>query len=279
MDAVALRGSALAAAAAGVALLLASCTGTTAPDDSPDPAGPSILALGDSIPFNSPDDCPGCTGFLASYAAALSEESGETWLPNNRSRHDGAGTADIVDQLESGDLDDDVALASIVIVSIGLNDQPPYTEAGAPCSAIVNTTQDAIDAVLATTPECLDQQTAVLQDRLAEILAAVRSLGPDADILVIAGYNTWTGWPALESAGAETSAAVTEVIVGALDRWRDAVCEEATAVRGECVDLYGAFNGEGGRTPSAGLLAPDYAHPSQDGNDLIRDLLLEVRPA
>ena len=166
---------------------------------------------------------------------------------------------------------------SIVIVSIGLNDQPPYTEAGAPCSAIVNTDQDAFDAVIATTPECLDEQTAVLQARLAEILSSVRALAPDADILALVGYNTWTGWPTLEAAGPETSAAVTDVIVGTLERWRDAVCEEAAAVDGECVDLFGAFNGPDGRTPSGDLLVPDYAHPSQEGNDLIRDLLLEAR--
>ena len=44
-------------------------------------------------------------------------------------------------------------------------------------------------------------------------------------------------------------------------------------------DLFGAFNGPDGTTPSGSLLAPDYAHPSQEGNDRIRDLLLEVRPA
>lgn len=279
MDAFPARLSAVAAAVAGLALILTACTGTASPDEGTGPAGPSILAIGDSIPFNSPDDCPGCTGFLASYAAALSEESGDTWLPNNQSRHDGAGTADIVDQLESGDLDDDVASASIVIVSIGLNDQPPYVDAGAPCSAIVNTNQDAVDAVLATTPECLDEQTAVLQDRLATILSSIRSLAPDAEILAIAGYNTWTGGETLLAADEATSAAVTDVIVGALERWRDAVCEEATAVRGDCIDLLAAFNGDDGRIPSDGLLAPDYAHPSQEGNDLIRDLLLEARPA
>jgi lysophospholipase L1-like esterase len=238
-----------------------------------------VLAIGDSIPFNSPDDCPGCTGFLDSYAAALSEGSGDEWSTNNSSRHDGAGTAEIVEQLDSGDLDADVAAASVVILSIGLNDQPPYTDAGAPCSAIVNTNEDAFAAVLATTPECLDEQTVVLQARLAEILGSLRALSPDADILAIVGYNTWTGWPTLEAAGPETSAGVTDVIVSMLDRWRDAVCEEATAVRGECVDLFGAFNGADGRTPSDGLLAPDYAHPSQEGNDLIRDLLLDARPA
>jgi lysophospholipase L1-like esterase len=273
------RRAAITAAVAGLGLLFTACSGSAAPDETVVPAGPVILAIGDSIPYNSPNDCPGCTGFVASYAEPLSEQSGEQWLPHNRSRHDGAGTADIVEQLESGDLDDDIAIASIVIVSIGLNDQPPYVEPGAPCSGFVNTEQDAIEGVLATTPECLDEQTAVLRGRLAMILSSVRALAADADILAMVGYNSWTGWSTLEAAGPETSEAVTDVIVGAIERWRDAVCEEAAAVDGECVDLYGAFNGPDGRAPSGGLLAPDYSHPSQEGNDLIRDLLLEVRPA
>jgi lysophospholipase L1-like esterase len=279
MDAIPARRLALVAAMAGFAMILAACTATTPPDETSDPTGPSILAIGDSIPYNSEDDCPGCTGFVESYAAALSEQSGEEYRVNNRSRHDGAGTADIVSQLGAGSLDDHLAEATIVIVSIGLNDQPPYVEPGAPCSATVDTDEQVFDAVVATTPECLDEQTAVMRGRLAEILSSVRELAPDADILALVGYNTWTGWPTLEAAGPETSAAVTEVIVGALDRWRDAVCEEAAAVDGECVDLYGAFNGPDGRTPSGGLLVSDYAHPSQEGNDLIRDLLLGARGA
>jgi lysophospholipase L1-like esterase len=35
-----------------------------------------------------------------------------------------------------------------------------------------------------------------------------------------------------------------------------------------------AFNGEDATTPAGDLVAADYTHPSQKGNDLIRDLLL-----
>ena len=46
---------------------------------------------------------------------------------------------------------------------------------------------------------------------------------------------------------------------------------------GVCVDVYEDFNGPDGTRPSGELLAPDYTHPSQEGNDRIRDLLLEAR--
>ena len=31
---------------------------------------------GDSIPYNSPDDCPGCTGFVDQYAKAVQKATG-----------------------------------------------------------------------------------------------------------------------------------------------------------------------------------------------------------
>lgn len=32
--------------------------------------------MGDSFPYNSPDDCPGCTGFVDRYVAALARATG-----------------------------------------------------------------------------------------------------------------------------------------------------------------------------------------------------------
>ena len=54
------------------------------------------------------------------------------------------------------------------------------------------------------------------------------------------------------------------------------ICAEAAAVDGECVDVIAAFNGPDATTPSGDLLADDYTHPSQAGNDRIRDELLGV---
>ena len=66
----------------------------------------SIVVIGDSIPFNSPDDCPGCTSFADSYGAAVEAATGQPVEVENRSRHDGANTAMIEEQLESGELDE-----------------------------------------------------------------------------------------------------------------------------------------------------------------------------
>lgn len=54
---------------------------TTAPDATTVPTSAissalRLVAIGDSIPFNSPNDCVGCTGFVDQYAAALGKATG-----------------------------------------------------------------------------------------------------------------------------------------------------------------------------------------------------------
>ena len=47
--------------------------------------GLSLVAIGDSIPYNSADDCPGCTGFVDRYADAVAEATGKTVETTNLS--------------------------------------------------------------------------------------------------------------------------------------------------------------------------------------------------
>lgn len=236
---------------------------------------PTVLAIGDSIPFNSASDCPGCTGFVESYASALGASNGEAYAVVNRSRHDGAQTADILEEVQSGSLDEALGDADVVIVSSGFNDQPPYGDEGEACSAAqLDTNADVLAAVLATTPECVTTQTAVTGSELAEVLKGVRERAPDASILVLTAYNAWTGWSVLDAAGADVEASVTSTIAAGLTAWRGEVCDLVVAVEARCVDLLEPFNGPDGTIAAGDLLAADYTHPSQDGNDLIRDLLL-----
>ena len=97
-----------ASPAAAFAILLAACGGgatpapaspghpTNAPTQAPEPtltptAAPTarpdyvVVALGDSIPYNSPDDCPGCTGFVDLYATELGKAAGKTVAVRNMS--------------------------------------------------------------------------------------------------------------------------------------------------------------------------------------------------
>jgi lysophospholipase L1-like esterase len=238
-----------------------------------------VVAIGDSIPFNASWDCPGCTGFVQGYGDAIEARTGLPVEVLNRSRHDGATTAMIQAQLASGDLDTDLGRADVVIVSTGFNDQPPYADPSQPCAvpAIGSdqaTDQQVFDALLATANDCVDQATANTRDRVADVLARVRALAPDAAIGVLTAYNSWTGWPNLDSLDADSRDRITDTVVYALEAWRTALCSEAASIDATCVDLLEPFNGPDGRRPACDLLAADCTHPAQAGNDLIRDVLL-----
>jgi lysophospholipase L1-like esterase len=236
----------------------------------------TILVIGDSIPYNLDSDCPGCTSFADSFGDAVAARTGLAVDVDNRSRHDGAKTGDVERQLTTGELDSALSRADVVIVSVGFNDQPPYDLPSRPCSTTaLDTDEQAFAAIMATTTTCVDEVTAEVRTTAAAVLAHVRSVAPDAAIGVLTSYNSWTGWPALDAVGPETAGAVTDLIVYALEEWRSALCDEAAVVSAVCIDLLEPFNGPDGRTPAGDLLATDYTHPSQLGNDRIRDVLLE----
>ena len=272
------RGRLFGLVCAGAAVVLVGCVGGTGGTATTTPAASDVLdvvALGDSIPFNSPQDCPGCTGFVDSFADALAATRGQPVEVTNRSRDDDAQSSDIREQVRSGYVDNVIGGADVVIVSAGLYDQPPYADEGEACSAAeLDNEADAVAALLATTPDCIATRTATAAKQLEGALEGVRERVPDATILVLTPYNSWTGKPALDAEGPDAAAAVTSTVVAALEEWRAAACEAAATVDGECVDLLTAFNGPDGTTPAGDLLAADYTHPSQAGNDLIRDLLL-----
>jgi lysophospholipase L1-like esterase len=275
-----------AGALALAAVLLGGCAGPPLPSlvskgESPSPSTSeafTIVVIGDSIPFNAPEDCPGCTGFAQGFADGLEADRGQSVDLLNLSRHDGARTRDIeVEVTGDNNVTKAVASADIVLVSIGFNDQPPYTDAALGCSAPdILTDADAIAAVQSTTTECIDEATGIVRGSAIPVLDAVRSLAPDAAVGVMTQYNSWIGWGALDSATPGTVEAVVNTTGHALDRWNDALCEEAADIDAVCVDVYRAFNGDDGRQPAGTMLAADYTHPSQLGNDAIRDLLLAV---
>ncbi|MET0525070.1 MAG: SGNH/GDSL hydrolase family protein [Nocardioides sp.] len=268
-------------AALALALALSACGGGESDEvsESPesDPSPVSVVVIGDSIPFNAAEDCPGCTAFVDSYGTALGEELDATVEVANYSRHDGAKTRDILEQLTAGELTEPLASADVVIVSVGFNDQPPYTDTGQPCHVEEPASAaEAFDAVLDTTEECVSTATRALRETAAEVLREVRAQAPDAAVAGLVPYDSWNGWLGVENTPTAERQAVTRLISYSLVAWREALCAEVDAVDGVCIDVYQAFNGADGRRPSGDLLASDYTHPSQAGNDRIRDLLLEA---
>jgi lysophospholipase L1-like esterase len=276
-----------------VVLLLAACsdpepsadpTGATsesgseaaAPSDAP--PGFVLVAIGDSIPYNLEGDCPGCTGFVDSYAGALEDEVGEPVAVLNRSRHDGARTIDIVEQLQSDDgLLAELATADVIVMSVGFNDQPPYADAHDGCPEPVTDSDPlstAVERAAATSHDCIDTVVQAIRGQIAEVFAGLRVQAPDAAIGALTAYDSWLGWSELDAVDKGTRKELYAAVRYWMHEWRDALCDEAEAVGAVCVDVYTAFNGPDGDQPPADFVAADHTHPSQVGNDVIRDLLI-----
>jgi len=54
------------------------------------------------------------------------------------------------------------------------------------------------------------------------------------------------------------------------------MCEAAEAKGLACADIYHAVNGPDGLTSSGDLVADDYTHPSDKGNEIIANTLVEL---
>jgi lysophospholipase L1-like esterase len=245
-------------------------------EDEPDFA---LVAVGDSIPYNLADDCPGCTGFVDSYAADLEADLGEPVAVVNRSRHDGARTIDIVEQLQSDErLLAELATADVIVMSVGFNDQPPFADEHDGCPEPVTDTDPlttAVERAAATSHDCIDSVVRVIRDQIADVFERVRAQAPDAAIGALTAYDSWVGWSELDSVDERTRADLYDAVRYWLHEWRSAMCEVAEAAGAVCVDVYSAFNGPDGTQPPTDFVAADYTHPSQEGNDMIRDLLIE----
>ena len=79
--------------------------GTTTTTTTTTAAGLTLVVIGDSIPYNSPDDCPGCRGFVTQYAAALSAMAGKPVTTRNLSQHTGLTLPGLMDELDSFEAD------------------------------------------------------------------------------------------------------------------------------------------------------------------------------
>ena len=275
-----------------LAFVLMACAGTTPASEpgsrepagsaSPSEAAPEfvVFALGDSIPFNLEDDCPGCTGFVDSYGAYLEEQVREPVAVINRSRHDGATTNDIIEQFETDQTFlDELSTADVVLMSVGFNDQPPYAEAHDGCPEPVGDTSPlstVVERAAATSGECIDLVVDLTANRIHGVFAAIRELAPDAAIAALTAYDSWIGWPELDSADRRTRDRLYAAERYWFHQWREVMCAEAEAVDAACIDVYSAFNGADGSEPPVDFVGADYTHPNQEGNDVIRDLLIEA---
>jgi lysophospholipase L1-like esterase len=232
-------------------------------------AGLTLVAIGDSIPYNSPDDCPECIGFVDQYGTSLEAASGQTVTVRNNSEHN----SNTVDLLLAGLTNqqnriDAVAGGDAIIVGIAHNDAP------------MNRDDDGCDGAGGENPdwskftdECLAAEVAEFTPKYEALYARVAELqaGKPTILRTINRYNDWNGWP-----GHDLSADGVATSVKIIDLWNEMICAAAEKSGFVCADISTVFNGEDGTTPSGDLVAGDYTHPSQKGNDAIAKALIDL---
>jgi lysophospholipase L1-like esterase len=236
----------------------------TASSATSDPgAALELVAIGDSIPFNSPDDCSGCTGFVDQYAEAVGSATGRDVHVTNLSQHTGLTLPQLVDELDT--FDAQLSAADVIVVGIAHNSAE--LNADQPCGKpVVNDLPDwtAIDE------QCAKSAAEMYRPQFEQVYSHVAEIrrGKPTILRTINRYNDFIGWPSISLTPDEASK--TKLI---LDPWNTMLCETAVQNGFVCADIYTAFNGTDGLQPSGDLLGHDYTHPSQAGNDLIATVL------
>ena len=236
--------------------------------DTSSKASLSLVVVGDSIPYNSSEDCPGCTGFVERYAEVLEEATGREVTTTNLSQHNGLTLPMLMDELD--EFEDDLRNADAIIVgiahnSIALNDDHA-------CGSNWIEASNTFDDWSKLTPACATEAADSFRPLYEELFSTVSEwrAGHPTVLRAINRYNDWIGWE--DAALTDEQTASTVVF---LDTWNAMLCDAAASNDFDCVDIYHAFNGPDGTTASGDLLAADYTHPSDVGNELIARQLVE----
>ena len=228
-----------------------------------------LVAVGDSIFFNSPGDCPGCRSAVDRYAEAVTVATGRSVNVRNLSEHNGLRLNGLLNELERDPTRKEaLAAADIILVGIAHNDAPMNRD-NDPCDGAGGEFPDWSKFTEACIAEDIATYTP-LYERAYEQIAAMRA-GKPTILRTINRFNDWIGWPGhdLTSEGI----AATKAVVTA---WNDMICSAAKASGFLCADISREFNGEDGTEPAGDLLVADYTHPSAKGNEVIAQVLIDL---
>jgi hypothetical protein len=229
--------------------------------------GLSLVVIGDSIPYNSPGDCPGCTGFVDRYADALAKATGLEVTTSNLSQHNSLTLPMLMDELEY--YEEDLSTADAIIVGIAHNSFALNSDE--PCGTTFDEETNTLKDWSKITPQCAVSSAAEYRpqyDELFDTIATWRQ-GQPTLLRTINKYNDWNGWE-----DAHLTPDQVQRTVFMHDSWNRMLCESAERHHFACADIYHAFNGQDGEKPSGDLLAADYTHPSDEGNERIARVLI-----
>ena len=256
-------------------LVMTGCSSSAGSSSSPSSSPPtstaaalSLVVIGDSVPFNSQQDCPNCRGFVTRYAEALAKATDREVETKNRSEHTGLTLPGLMKGLP--DLQGELSGADAIIIGIAHNSFPLNDET--PCGSAVDPATGTIKDWSKVDEACAAQasnKSRPVFDELYSTVAGWRA-GKPTILLTVNRYNDWIGF---DQANLNPAQAHKTVILH--DAWNTMLCDSAKSNGFDCVDVYHAFNGADGAKASADLLADDYTHPSQLGNDEIARLLTQ----
>lgn len=228
-----------------------------------------LVALGDSLPYNPQDRCPGCIGFPTLYGKAASKTLGVPVTVDNRGQYNSLTSVRLVGQVRTlAPMRKAISKADIIVLTIGHNDTPWISEQDL-CDGAASSAGDArlLDWSQYTTA-CSKLLASALRYNTADILGQVKKLraGKTTLIRVTNFHNDRIGNPNLP----RSADAPSKLVV---DLFSKAICGAAASARVPCVDVYHAFNGKDGWTFDGPFVAPDTVHFSQRGHDVVARLL------
>lgn len=230
------------------------------------PAPLTLVAIGDSIPYNSPGDCVGCTSFVDRYGRALERATGRDVMVKNLSGHNGLTLPMLLEELP--DLEPELANADAIIVAASHNSI--LLNEPAPCGTRYDGATGTFEDWTKVTRACAKQSAARFRDGYDQLHATIASWrsGKPTLLLTVNKYNDWLGDPQL-SDGQERRT------IWVHDAWNEMICTSAEQHGFLCADIYHAFNGRSGDRFADQLLTFDRTHPSDEGNALIARVLVK----
>jgi lysophospholipase L1-like esterase len=258
----------------GLVLLLGACSSDEpppAPAASSAPASPSvasndqvftIVALGDSEATGAGD--PTGEGWVGRYAALIEDEYGIDVTVENHAA-EGKYSSTLLLEVESDDdLRQQLASADLVLMGIG--------------GADLNIGDDALSSGTCDGKACYVPILNEFERNLDAIATEVDSVqGSGGEMRAVAFPNVYPG-----AEKVVPSFITPEIALYQATTLRDAICSTMEDHGGECIDALAEFNGPDGTKDAyeAGLLnLKDCCYPSEDGHQLIAELLLETTPS
>lgn len=258
---------------------------TVPPAVSSSPVGPAalqLLVLGDSIAIPEMG-CGGCLGFDRQYATYLESLTGRPVVLVNEARPEAqiSSLQSVLDTEQA--IQDAVAKADIVVVSIGYNNTPPWAP-DMPCQTVPSERDaDLWAAILAMTPACIDASVEIYAEQLDEAYGRIEELaaGRPQVRIALGSFDNLKDNPGgdgtIMDVDANVMAAAYLIFTSAMDAWNKADCAAASAHGFVCGDIYHAFNGPDGTGSIKALVNPaDFVHPSEAGQAVIAELLQRV---